>query len=157
MIEPACIHVPCMSCSQNWKTEFADHLFGKLSIYLVYGGICKNISGYLGISQYMVGHTAHYFESGWSSLAAPSCLCCKILPCIDHRLLPRFSLIHCQASKPRFAASKVPPPRVNLIDIAAAPSVRSSAKREGWILVLAELVSDWLESSNSSYRPETMG
>ncbi len=57
-----------VSCSQDWNTQFADHLLGRLSIYLIYGGTSTDIPGYLGISQYILRHATLHFKSGWRSL-----------------------------------------------------------------------------------------
>ncbi len=126
--------------------------FGKPSIHWVYGScILYYILGYPGISRDIPVYARkfhHYFESGMSSLAASSCLCCVLFLCIDHSLLPCFSLLDSQAPQPRLAASELPQPRINLRDIAAAPSVHSSSvstsKREAWILALAvKLLNLW--------------
>jgi hypothetical protein len=123
MFEYACsMHVPSYTVVKKRKAQFSDSLFGKFSIHLVHGCTSKEILGYLGISLCILRHTPHYFESGWtrrwSSLIAPSCLCSTLLSCIqvDHSLLPRFSLLDCQASKPGLAASELPQPWVNLMD-----------------------------------------
>ncbi len=74
------------------------------------------------------------------------CRCCTLVQCIVHSILPFCGLFDGQASQAGLATSKLPQPWVDLIDIAAPPSVRCSrvgtAIREAWILALAEYVMD---------------
>ncbi len=87
-----------------------------------------------------------YFESGWIRLAMTYCRCCTLVPSIAHSILPFCGLFDAQASQVGLAAPKLAQPRVDLIDIAAPPSVRCSsvgaAILEACILALAEYVRD---------------
>ncbi len=87
-----------------------------------------------------------YFESGWIRLAMTYCRCYTLVPCIAHSILPFCGLFDCQASQAGLAAPKLPQPRVDLINIAAPPSVRCSrvgtAIWEAWMLAPAEYVRD---------------
>jgi hypothetical protein len=118
------MHIPLYSVVEGENHLFRDHLFSELCIYRVYGCTSLDILQYLGIFHYILRHPPLHFDSGLSCLAAPTGLCCVIRPCMGRLLLPRFSLIDCQASEPGLAASELPQPCVNLLDIAAAPSVR---------------------------------
>ena len=67
-----------------------------------------------------------YFESGWIRLAMTYSCCCTLVLCIAHSFLPFCGLFDGQASQAGLATPKLPQPRVDLIDIAAPPSVRCS-------------------------------
>ncbi len=101
---------------------------------------------------YILVHTRTcYHRTPWctsnqagAALAMTYCLCCTLVPCIAHRILPFWSFFGGQASQAGHATPKLPQPRVDLIDIAAPLSVRCSrvgtAIRKAWILALAEHV-----------------
>ncbi len=100
-----------VSCSQSWKRQSADHLFGKLSTCQVCGDTTQDIKGHLEISQYILRHTTLHFESGWRGLGAPSCPCCTVVPCQCihhsdwHSLISCFRLLDGQFPNPRLAGS----------------------------------------------------
>ena len=87
-----------------------------------------------------------YFESGFAGLTTPTGLCCTLLACFLRCDLPLECLLNTQTTQAGLATSKTPQPQVNLVDIAAPPSVSSSsvgtAVREARILALAEHVRD---------------
>jgi hypothetical protein len=90
-----------------------------------------------------------YFESGFSCLAAPTDLCRTLLACFARCYLPLECLLNTQTTQAglaRLARKKTSQPQVNLVDIAAPPSVGSccvsTAIREAWILALADHVMD---------------
>ncbi len=76
----------------------------------------------------------------------------SLLPTLVQRfagsILPIQSLLDCQAAQARLATSKLPQPRVDLIDVAATPAILlccvCTTCRETQILVLAVLVRDCL-------------
>jgi len=87
-----------------------------------------------------------HFQSGTTILATPTRLLPAHVRCFAGSLLPIKSLIDCQASQARLTTPKLPQPCVNLIDIAATPSIRcscvSTAHRETCTPILAVLVRD---------------
>ncbi len=54
-------------------------------------------------------------------------VCCMLVPCIAHSILPFWGLFDGQASQAGLATPKLPQPQVDLIDIAAPPSFRCSS------------------------------
>jgi hypothetical protein len=67
-----------------------------------------------------------YFESGFACLATPTVLCRTLLACFARCDLPHKCLLNTQTTQVGLATSKNPQPQVNLVDIAAPPSVISS-------------------------------
>ena len=122
--------------AKNDKKICADHEYLQPLIILIH---TRTYS-------YILSNNTVYFESGWIRLAMTYCRCCTLVPCIAHSILPFCGLFDGQASQAGLAAPKLPQPRVDLIDIAAPPSVRCSsvgtAIREARILALAEYVRD---------------
>ena len=113
---------------------------------LLYTHMYSYILVYTRTYSYILSYNTMNLESGWSRLAMTYCLCCTLVLCIAHSILPFWGLLDGQASQAGLAKPKLPQPRVDLIDIAAPPSVRCSrvgtAIREAWILALAEYVRD---------------
>ena len=74
----------------------------------------------------------------------PFRLRCLLVPFISNSALPRHSLFDRQTTQARLSATKLPQPRVYLIQIAASSSIHirrvCTAKREARIPALAELV-----------------
>ncbi len=134
-------HTPyIVSCSQNWKKLCADHSLCQLGMYqpeyiLVYPGTFRYIP-WLHIN----------FESSFSYLRA-------FLSWLNlhAHIFHAYSIVSCNQKWKTQSAD-------HLLDVASTQSVHSSkvsaAKREAWILALAELelVRDCL-----SYSPEIMG
>jgi hypothetical protein len=74
-----------------------------------------------------------YFQSGTITLATLMSLLPMLVRSFAGRILPIRSLLDCQASQARLATPKLPQPRVNLIDVAAAPSIlRSCVCTTSW-------------------------
>ncbi len=67
-----------------------------------------------------------YFQSGTITLVILRSLLLTLVRRFAGRILPIRSLLDCQVSQARLATPKLPHPRVNLIDVAAAPSILSS-------------------------------
>ena len=65
------------------------------------------------------------WRSGTITLATLTSVLPALVRCVPGSFLPIKSLHDCQATQARLATPKLPQPRVNLIDIAAAPSIRS--------------------------------
>ncbi len=110
---------------------------------------------------YILSYNNMYLESGWSRLAMTYCLfrvCRTLVQCITHSILPFWGLFDGQASQAGLATPKVPQPRVDLIDIAAPPSIRCSrvgtAKPGSLNPCTCRTCEGLLESS---YQPEIMG
>ena len=91
-------------------------------------------------------HTHTSFQSGTIAFATLTSLLPTLVRCFAGSNLPLCSLLDSQAAQARLATSKLPQPRVNLVDVAsaAAPAIlRSSVcttRRETRTLVLAVLV-----------------
>ena len=87
-------------------------------------------------------HTS--FQSGTIAFATLTSLLPTLVRCFAGSNLPLCSLLDSQAAQARLATSKLPQPRVNLVDVAAAPAIlRSSVcttRRETRTLVLYRLV-----------------
>jgi hypothetical protein len=66
-----------------------------------------------------------YIKSGFSGLATPTGLCRTLLACFARCDLPLECLLNTQTTQAGLATSKTPRPQVNLVDIAAPPSVGS--------------------------------
>ncbi len=84
-----------------------------------------------------------HFQSGTITLVTLTSLLPTLVRRSAGRIFPIRSLLDCQAAQARLAKSKLPQPRVNLIDVAAMPAILRSCVcttcRETWILVLAVL------------------
>ena len=109
------------------------------------------------IYQYIQVCTTLHFKSGAICLAMPTSLSWTLVPVNAGRLLPVFSVFNWQTTQARLATSKLPQPRVNLIDIAATPAIHrcgiSAAHRETWIPALVEHVRDrWSRVSSQKQR-----
>ncbi len=111
---------------------------------LLYIRIYSYILVYTRTYSYILSYNNTYLESGWSRLVMTYCLCCTLVLCIAHSILPFWGLLDGHASQAGLAKPKLPQPRVDLIDIAAPQSVRwicvGAAIREAWILALVEHV-----------------
>ena len=87
-----------------------------------------------------------HFHSGTITLATLTRLIPMLVRRFAGRILPLCSLLDCQAANARLATSKLPQPSVNLLDVAASPSILHSCVctscRETCTLVLAVLVRD---------------
>ncbi len=134
--------------AESEKKICADHEYLQPLIMLIHTRIFSYILVYTGIYSYIPVHT---IKSGWSRLQVAMTyrlcsVCCTLEPCIAHSILPFWGVFDGQASQAGRATPKLPQPQVDLIDIAAPPSVRCSlvgtAIREAWILALAEHVRD---------------
>jgi hypothetical protein len=83
------------------------------------------------IYQYILGtYTVKrllYFESGFVGLATPTVLrvSCTLLACLARCDLPLECLLNTQTTQAELATTKTLQPLVNLVDIAAPPSVSS--------------------------------
>ncbi len=106
----------------------------------VHTGICCYVRIHTNIT------TTFHFESGLIRLATPTIFPSTLEPFIACSILPLHSILHCQTTLAGLAAPKLPQPGVNLIDIAAPPSICcrcvGATEREAGILALAELVRD---------------
>jgi hypothetical protein len=107
------------------KKTSADHasdilLYTSISKYILVYDVSYNLTPPL------------YFESGLVRLATPTGICSTLLPSRYLPLsgLPYCSLLDCQPSQAGPSAPKLPQPRVDLIDIAAQPSVHPNGKPE---------------------------
>ena len=99
------------------------------------------------------------FPSGSIRLATPTSLRRTLLPVNDLSELSIGSLLNRQTSQAWLSASKLPQPRVDLIDIAASPSIQrcciGAPHREARILSLTEDVRDcWCRVSCQKQRDE---
>ena len=81
---------------------------------------------YTPIYSYKKASTTFHFESGLIRLALPASFPSTLEPFIARSFLPVSSLLDCQTTQAGLAAPKLPQPGVNLVDIAAPPSVCSS-------------------------------
>jgi hypothetical protein len=98
------------------KKHCADHASDIL--------LCTSISKYILVYDVSYNLTPHFtFESGLIRLATPTGLCSTLLQCLACMGLPHCSLLECQSSQAGPSAPKKP--QVDLIDIAAPPSVCS--------------------------------
>jgi hypothetical protein len=71
--------------------------------------------------------TTFHLKSGLICLATPASFPTTLEPFIACSVLPLSSLLDCQTTQAGLAAPKLPQPRVDLIDIAAPPSVSCSS------------------------------
>ena len=123
MFQYQCIHLPCS----------VHHILpqSKVKYYCIY-----LVLGTLGIYQYIPVQTCTYihtwftttlhFESGSIRLATPTSLQSTLVSFIAGSVLPVSSLLDCQTTQAWLASPKLPQPRVDLIDIAAVPSIQRS-------------------------------
>ena len=114
------------------------------------------------IYQYIQVCTTLHFKSGEICLAMLTSLSWTLVPVNAGRLLPVFSVFNWQTTQARLATSKLPQPRVNLIDIAATPAVHccciSAAHRETSILALAVQMRDcwgWVSSQKQGHKGDS--
>ena len=121
----------------------------KLGTYMyiqVYTFMIKYTKVYTPIYSYKKASTTFHFESGLIRLVLPASFPSTLEPFIARSFLPVSSLLDCQTTQAGLAAPKLPQPGVNLVDIAAPPSVCSSrvsaTVRKARILALAEHVRD---------------
>ncbi len=112
--------------AKNDKKICADHEYLQPLIILIHTRTYSYILVYTRTYSYILSYNTLYFESGWIRLATTYCRCCTLVPCIAHSILPFCGLFDGQASQAGLAAPKLPQPRVDLINIAAPPSVRCS-------------------------------
>ncbi len=118
-------------------------------VYACIGQGCNWIYLYIPVlyilGTYTVKHLL-YFESGFACLVTPTVLCCTLLAYFTSCDLPLACLLNTQTTKEGLATSQTPQPQVNLVDIAAPPSIIScwvgTTILEAWILVLVEHVRD---------------
>jgi len=107
------------------------------------------------LGTYTVKHLL-YFESGFVGLATPTVLSSTLLACFVRCDLPLECLLNTQTTQAGLATRKTPQPQVNLVDIAAPPSVSSyrvgTAIRESCILALAELTGGCTTSLRAASR-----
>ena len=74
-----------------------------------------------------------HFLSGRSIIATATSLLLTLVLCSAGSILPLSSLLDCQATQARLATPKLPQPRVNLIDVAAAPAIlRRKQLKKSW-------------------------
>ncbi len=115
---------------------------------MVYTGTYRYIQVHTSSSWYTHTKvtTTFHFKSGLIRLATPASFPTTLEVSLACSFLPLSSLLDCQTTQAGLAAPKLPQPWVDLIDIAAPPSVSCSssgaAEREAWILALAEHVWD---------------
>jgi hypothetical protein len=81
-----------------------------------------NSTYYVCTSTYSYKSNSH-FISGTITLAAVTSLLPTLVRRFEGRILPIRSLLDCQAAQARLATSKLPQPRVDLIDVAATPAI----------------------------------
>ena len=99
--------------------------------------MCWTNNVYTGTYKYILVHTFMYthvkvtttfhFKSGLIRLVTPASFPTTLALSVLCSFLPRSSLLDCQATQAGLAAPKLPQPQVDLIDIAAAPSVSCSS------------------------------
>jgi hypothetical protein len=77
---------------------------------------------YVCTSTYTFKFNSH-FISGTITLAAITSLLPTLVRRFAGRILPILSLLDCQAAQARLATSKLPQPRVDLIDVAVTPAI----------------------------------
>jgi hypothetical protein len=103
----ALIHLPCtVHRIMEPKSEKRSWILQPLFILMLTGTSSYNLVHACTYS-YIRSYTTLYFESGGSRLAMKYCLCCTLVPCIAHSILPRCSLLNGQASQAGLVTPKL--------------------------------------------------
>ncbi len=110
----------------------------------------------------LVQRTEHLIWSRSIRPPAPASLSRTLNLVLFHSFLPHCSLVHSQTTQGWLATPQVPQPSVDLIHVAATPTICSgwvcTAKGKDWTLVLAELVWDcrsWVASQKQGNKGDS--